>query len=208
MDGQDRLCGGQLCVDKHRPQINGDQGRLPVVAMDYVRNPIHIVQRRQGRFGEVAVFGNVVNEIGIWVSGAEKFLVVNEIIDDAVPDILHNAHIEGLAVRTEVHLERASVNHFLLIFPGDTFVSRENDLNIAVLLYQRLGQRVHHITQTAGLNKGIALRPDKHNASSGGCIAFFRRSRFRGYVFSGFIHRLCLRNCFRNYLRNFLLDCR
>ena len=109
------------------------------MAMDDIGNPIHIVQRRQGCFGEIAVFRNIIDEIGIWISSAEELLIVNEIIHHAVPDIFHNAHIEGPAVCTEIHFKGTPVYHFFLIFPRDAFVTRENDLYIAVLLYQFFG---------------------------------------------------------------------
>ena len=162
------------------------------MAVDNIGDPIHIVQGRQGRFGKVAEFRDIVDQIGIRISAAEELLIINEIIHHAVPDILHDAHIIGPAVRAEVHLKGAAVDHLPLIFIRNTFVARKNDLYIAVLLHQRLGESVHHIAQAAGFDKRIALRADESNASSGGSIGFLRYGcGLRGFLW-GCVHRRLL----------------
>ena len=157
VDGQDGLGGGQLRVDELGPQVHRDQGGLPVVTVDNIGGPIHKVQRRQGRFGEITVLRNIVHKIGIRISVAEELLVVDEIIHHAVPDVLHDTHIEGAAVRAEVHFKSAPVHHLLLILPGNTLVPGENDLHVAVLFHQGLGKGVHNVAQAAGFDEGIAL---------------------------------------------------
>ena len=41
-------------------QVEGRQGRLPVVTVNHIRNPLQIVQNGQRRLGEIAVFGNIL----------------------------------------------------------------------------------------------------------------------------------------------------
>ena len=186
------------------------------MAVDDIGDPIHVVQRRKSRLCEVAVFGDIVNEISVWISPAEKLFVVNKIVYHAVPDILHDAHIIRPAIGAEVHLKRSAVNHFLLILPRDALIAGKDDFHIAVLLHQRLGKRVHHIAQAAGLDKWIAFRTDEHDAPSGGRISLFRCGRFcglfrhdilRSRYFCRFLHRgILFRSFYVCRLWPFLLD--
>ena len=160
---------------------NRHQGSLPVVAVDHIGSPVHEIQGSQSGLGEEAVFGNIRDDGSIGISVAEEFLVVDEIIHNAVPNVLHNAYVEGTPVGAQGHLELAPVDHPALVFPGNAPVAGKDDLHITVHPGQGLGQSVHHVAQTAGFDEGIALGTDEGNASSGaGDAAGFFRGHFRG----------------------------
>lgn len=78
---------------EQRLQENRHQGRLPVVAVDNVRNPVHVVQRGQGSLAEEAVFWNVIYQVDIGVPGREELLVVDEVVHHSIVDVFHNPHI-------------------------------------------------------------------------------------------------------------------
>ena len=176
MDGQDALGRADGRAGKLGPQIDGHQRSLPVVAVHDVGNPVKIVEHGQCGLGEEAIARNIVNQIGVGVAVAEEILVVDEVIDHTVPDILHDADIKTAAVGAEIHIELAAVDHLILILLRDAAVAREDDLDVAVLLHQGARQRVHHITETAGLDEGIALGADESHAAAGRRkrILFFR----------------------------------
>ncbi len=148
MDGQDALGRADGRAGKLGPQIDGHQRGLPVVAVHDVGNPVKIVEYGQCGLGEEAVARNIVNQIGVGVAVAEE----------------------------EIHIELAAVDHLILILLRDAAVAREDDLDVAVLLHQGARQRVHHITETAGLDEGIALGADESHAAAGRRkrILFFR----------------------------------
>ena len=176
-------------VGKERAQIHGHQRRLPVVAVDDVGDPVHVVEGSQRRLGKVAVLGNIAHKVGVGVAPAEKVVVVDEVIDNAIPHVFHDTHIEAAAVRAQVHHELAPVDHLLLVLLRDAGVAGQDDLDVTVLLGEGLGQGVHHVAQTAGLDKGIAFRADKSHAAA----------RLR-QVHNRFVH-------FR-FLRSFFFDLR
>ena len=167
VNGQHGFGTAQGRILEQRPQIHGHQRRLPVVAVDHVGDPVHVVQGSQGCLGEEAEFGNVADDAGIGIALGEELLVVDEVVDDAVPHVFHDPHIEAPAITAQVHLEFAPVDHLALVFPGNAGIAGENHLYIAVHPGQGLGQGVHHVCQAAGFHKGIALRADEGNASSG-----------------------------------------
>ena len=167
MDGQNAPGRADRRAGKLGPQIDGHQRGLPVVAVHDVGNPVKIVEYGQCGLGEEAVARNIVNQIGVGVAVAEEILVVDEVIDHTVPDILHDADIKTAAVGAEIHIELAAVDHLILILLRDAAVAREDDLDVAVLLHQGARQRVHHITETAGLDEGIALGADEGHAAAG-----------------------------------------
>ena len=64
-----RLCGSKLRVGKERAEINRHKGCLPVMAVDDIRHPVHVIQCCQCRFGEIAELGDIVNQVGIRIPG-------------------------------------------------------------------------------------------------------------------------------------------
>ena len=137
------------------------------MAVDDVGDPVHVVQGGQGSLAEEAVLGDVVHQIDIGVAGGEELLVVDEVVYHAVPDILHDAHIVAAAGLAQVHVKLAPVDHLVLVLLGDAGVAGQDHPHVAVELGQRPGQGVHHIAQTARLDKRMALGTDKRNAPAG-----------------------------------------
>ena len=110
MDGEDGLGARHRRALEQGAQVYRHQRRLPVVAVDDVGNPVQVVQRCQGSLAEEAILGNVIDQVYVGIAQGEEFLVVDEVIDHAVPDVLHDAHIEVPAGVAEIHVEFAAVD--------------------------------------------------------------------------------------------------
>ena len=204
-----RPCDGRFV--KQGAQIDRHQTCLPVVAVDDIRDPVHIVECRQRSLTEIAELRNVVDQVGVGISRAEKFLIVDKVIHDAVPDIFHDADIIALSVRAQIHIKSAYVDHLVLIFLRNAFIPGQNDLDIAVLPDQRLGKRIHDISQTACLDKRIALRADESDAPPGlgkfGSRSFFDHfdgglDGSFGRCFCGSLNRRLSGSCSNSFCRN------
>ena len=157
MDRDYCLCAGYRRSLKQCMQIHRYKASLPVMAMDDIRDPVHIVEGCKCRFCEEAVFGNIIDQVDVGIAGTEEFFVVDEIIYHTVPDIFHDSHIERTSISTQVHHEITTIDHLFLILPGNAFVTRQNHLDVTVLLDQCFGKRIHDIAQTAGFNKRITF---------------------------------------------------
>ena len=193
MDREDRAGAAHGGVRENRAQVHRHQTGLPVVAVDDVGRPVQKVQRGQGGLAEIAVFGNVLDQIGVGIAPAEKLVVVDEVVDHAVHLHLHDAHIEAPSVCAEIHHEVALIDHPLLILLGDALVARQDDLHVAVEPGQRPGQGVHDVAEAARLHKGIALRADKGHAAAR--LRNVVHRRFRGLGLGFFRRSLCLFLC-------------
>ena len=143
------------------------------MAMNDIRSPVHIIQCCQCCFSKITIARNIINQICIWISIAEKFFIVNKIIYNAIPYIFHDTYIIRSSILTQIHLERSSVNHLLLIFPRNTFVAWKNNFYVTILFYQSFRKRIHNIAQTTGLHKRITLRSDKGDTFSW-CLRNYR----------------------------------
>ena len=160
-----RLADG--CDVKAGFQIHWHQGSLPVVAVDHIRNPFQIIQYRQGCLGEVAVLGNILPQPGIGIAPVEKFLVVNEVINDAVHFGFHDADEESPSLHRQVHHKGAFPFQLFLVLHRHTVVQGQDDPNFAVVPDQGAGQGVHDVSQSAGFNKRIAFGADKGDFAPG-----------------------------------------
>ena len=165
MDGDHGFCVTDGSILEERPQIYRYQSRLPVMAVDDIRLPVHVVERSQSCLAEIAVLRDIIDQIGIWLISAKEFFVIDEVIDNSIPDIFHDADIVLFAVTCQIHIEASPVNHFILILLRDAFVSWKDDLYITVSSGKRLGKSVHDVSKSAGLYKRITFRSDKGNAS-------------------------------------------
>ena len=170
MDGEHGLGAAHRRILEQGAQIHRHQRGLPVVAVDHVGNPVHVIQRSQRGLAEEAVLGNVVHQAHIGVAIGEELLIVDEVVDHAVADVLHDAHIVAAAGLAQIHVEFAPVDHLVLILLRDAGVAGQDDPHVAVLVHQLAGQRVHHIAQAAGLDEGMALGADEGHASAGGVV--------------------------------------
>ena len=139
-------------------QENRDRRRVPVVAVDDIRNKTDQGQGLQSRPAEIGIlfaFG-----VATFIDrSAEVIFVVDEIIDDIADfDGLH-AHILGPP--SQMHIEVADMPQLPHIFAFDLAVERQHDPHIQPQLAQLPGQRPDHVRQASGLCKGRAFRP--HN---------------------------------------------
>ena len=161
MNRQHALALLQVAVPELGLQVQRNQRRLPVVAVDDVRNPFQIVQRRQRSLGEIAVLRNILPEARIGIAPVEEFTVVDEVVDDAVHLQLHDADIEGSPLQGQVHHEGTLVLHLLLVLILDAGIQRENHPAFTAFTDQGPGQRVHYVPQSAGFHKRITFRTYK-----------------------------------------------
>ena len=76
--GEYALGAAHGAVLEQGAQVHGDERRLPVVAVDDVGYPVHVVERRERRLAEEAVARDVVDEVGVGVAAGEELLVVYE----------------------------------------------------------------------------------------------------------------------------------
>ena len=167
MDRQDAARAADRGVGELGAQIDRRKGGLPVMAVDHIRDPVHIVEDRQSCLGEIAVFGNILPEAGIGISPVKKLLVVNKIVNHAVFFGFHDANVEGSPLQCEIHHERTAVSHQGLILIGNTAVKGKDDADLTALADQSPGQGIHNISQAAGFHKGIAFRADEGNFFAG-----------------------------------------
>ena len=176
MDGENGLRVADGRVLEQRAQIHRHERRLPVVAVDDVGYPVHVVERGQRGLAEEAVPGDIVHEVQIRVAGGEELLVVDEVVDDAVVHILHDADVVVAAGVAEVHVELAAVDHLVLVLLRDACVAGENDADVAVEPCELAGQGVHDVAQAAGLDEGVALGADERHAPArqGGNVKHWR----------------------------------
>ena len=173
MDGEHGFGPAHGGILEHGVQIHRYQRGLPVVAVDDVGNPVQEVQSRQSSLAEEAVFGDVVHQADVGVAAGEELLVVDEVIDNAVADVLHDAYIVVAAGLAQIHVELAPVYHLVLVFLRDAGVAWQDHPDVAVLFDQLTGKGVHHVAQTAGFHERMAFRSDKSNTSAGRIIVRF-----------------------------------
>ena len=146
------------------------------MAVDDVGYPVHVVERGQRGLAEEAVPGDIVHEVQIRVAGGEELLVVDEVVDDAVVHILHDADVVVAAGVAEVHVELAAVDHLVLVLLRDAGIAGQDDAHVAVQAGKLTGQGVHDVAQAAGLDEGVALGADERHAPArqGGNVKHWR----------------------------------
>ena len=79
----------ELCAKQYRHKTC-----LPVVAVDDVRYPVHVVQSRQCSLAEVAVLRDVVDKIDIRIAARKEIIVIDEVVYYSIPYVLHDAYIK------------------------------------------------------------------------------------------------------------------
>ena len=161
-----------------RLQKHGNQAGLPVVAVQNVGHKVDLGNRFQHGLAEIGKPLALVLAASIDIVAAEVLLVVHEIINHAVALQLFNAHI--LAAPAKVDIEIQNVLQLLAHARVDGAVQRQNHAHVRALARQRLGQRAHHVRQTAGFYKRHAFGSGKQNlhaVPSFGVGIFFTASR-------------------------------
>ena len=144
-------------IVEHPAKIHGYKSRLPVMAVNDIRYPVHVIKRSKRSLAEEAILGNVVHKVGIGIPVGEEILIVYKIIGHAVIHILHYADVKISSGAAKIHIKLAAVNHLVLIFLRDALIARENYSHIAVHLCKRTRQGVHNVAKSARLNKRMAL---------------------------------------------------
>ena len=135
-------------------QVDGDQGGLPVVAVDDVRRPVQLGGGGQNGTGEEGEALAVV-EVAVDLGALEVVFVVHEPVGDALPLQLEQAAV-GLPPG-QGDVEVLEEGHLVPPELADALVEGEDDGDLVALLGQGLGQGTGHVGQTAGLDERSAF---------------------------------------------------
>ena len=135
-------------------QIDGDQGGLPVVAVDDVGRPVQLAGRFDDGPGEVGEALAVV-KMAVDLPALEVVLVVHKPVGDALPLQLEDAAVDLPPGQGDV--EVFEKGHLAAPVLANALVQGEDDLDLVALPGQGLGQGAGHIGQTAGFDKGRNL---------------------------------------------------
>lgn len=159
-DGADAAVEG--IVPEHLVQEDGNQPRLPVVAVDDVGTEAHGRQDRKGRLGEEAELFDVPQQIAVGLVAAEVVLVVDEVVGDALHPAGHDAHVDA-AQAAQLHLKAVHVLELAAVFFGDAGIVGQDDAHVVTAFVERLGQRAGHVGQSTRLDERHAFRCDKQD---------------------------------------------
>ena len=138
-------------------QIDRNQPRLPVMAVNQVRTETYDRKNRQHCFGEKRKFFNICTEIPIGLRPAEINQVVNKIISNPVKLIGHDAYMRSRIVRTCPHIKMCNILEIIPKLIRDTGIVRDHNPDIPLFFVKPFRQRTTHIRQTAGLDKRYTL---------------------------------------------------
>ena len=137
-------------------QQDGHQRRLPVVAVNHVRQPhaLHHLDRHARKFREAL---GVVDIVAVLVAVELRAVEIRRIVDQEVSDAVHRRR---LADRGKPHLvaqRRGDAGHqhgrhFIAVIP------RKNDGDFMPQRLQRPWQPFHHVRKSAGLRVREAFR--------------------------------------------------
>ena len=120
-----------------------------------MQNVGHEVDQRQAfehRAAEVGEALALVRAVAVNVVAPEVLLVIDKVEGDPVVDEFFDAHI--LPAPAEVDVEKQHMFHFFAPSGFDGRVHGQHDAHVRPLVAQTLGQRAHHVRQTAGLTNG------------------------------------------------------
>ena len=161
MDGKDAFCARQLGGAVFLlQQVDGDQGGLPVVAVDDVRGEVQLAAQGQHCPGEKGEALAVV-KVAVELLPLEVVLVVHEPEGDAVPFQPEHAAVSLPPGQSDV--EPLEEGHLSPPVRADALIQGQDDGDIVPRGGQRLGQRTGHVRQTAGLDEGGRLGRGKEN---------------------------------------------
>ena len=153
VDGKDRFDTAELIqVTVVQVQVNGGQGRLPVVAVDDVRLEIGVEQHFEDGTGEEGEALAVIIE-AVQATTLEIVLVIDEVVDNTVALGLEEAAV--LAAPADRHAEVGDIGQAILEF--QVTVQRHDNTGVDAVLDQSLGQCTGHVGQAAGLGKGSSF---------------------------------------------------
>ena len=144
-DGLDPLIKG--IAGKFSLQIDRDETGVPVIAVDDIRPEAERRQYAQDGLAEKAEFFDVIVIISIRIAAAEIFFVVDEVINDAVPDEFLDTDVPVAPV--EKRLEIADRLHFAAVLFGDNRVGRDHHADFELFAVDHGGKRADHVGQAA-----------------------------------------------------------
>ena len=140
-------------------QIHGDQGRLPIIALDHIGDVVqngHGIQTGPGEVGvTLAVIHVAVDGAG---TAAEVILIIDKVDLNAVGAVcqLHQTGI--LLTPAQSHPVLGNQFHRVLFTGLDLVVVGQEQRDLIALDALKCGrQRLHYVAQTAGLGVGRTL---------------------------------------------------
>ena len=155
MNGKDALGPSQLRDAVFLlQQIDGDEGGLPVVAVDDIWGPVQLSRSFDDSPGEEGEPLAVV-EMSIELPTLEVVFVVYKPVGDPLPLQMEDATVDLPPGQGDI--EVFEKGHLFPPLLADALVQRKDDLDLVALPSQSLGQGAGHIGQSAGLNKGSNL---------------------------------------------------
>ncbi|MPM49832.1 hypothetical protein SDC9_96564 [bioreactor metagenome] len=145
-------------------QINGDEGALPVVAVNHVGPKGHMGQHPHHRPGEKAKPLSVVH-IAVQIRAVKILLVVQEIIGHFVP---HKAKQPAIAPPPrQIHIVVAKVLQLRAKLIPDAPVQRQHHSHLSALRRHRGGQGAGHVGQSSGFAERHGLAGGIQNFHGG-----------------------------------------
>ena len=170
VDGVDRRRPVERLQPFHGVDVDGNEARLPIVAMNDVGEEsqrLAELERAARQVGEP--FEIVRITVTGWPVkvGAIEVAVVLEAVDGHV-GLRQPAHADPAARRAPPHGDREQAVEHLEIVPGHAGVERHHHPYVHVQGAQRFRQRAHHVGETAGLRERRDLGGDEQNLQRGG----------------------------------------
>ena len=148
-------------VAEQRVEVDRNEARLPVVAVDDVRLEPDDGERGQDRLVEEDELSEVFRHAGVRVAVGEVLLVVDEVVDDAVLLEFHDADILHDVRARDVHVEVADILHALFELVRDARVLRHHDPDVHAFRSQGFRQGAHDVSEAARFREGVTFGTDK-----------------------------------------------
>ena len=131
-------------------QVDGNQGGLPVVAVDDIRGPVQVAGRLDDGTGEVRKALTII-EVAVDLPALEVILVVYKPVGHAVPLQLEDAAVHLPPGQRDIEILKK--RHLFPPFRADPLIEGQDDLDLMPGGGERLGQGTGHIGQTAGFDE-------------------------------------------------------
>ena len=163
VDGHDRLHPAvKVAAREALMQIHGNQGCLPVMAVNQIRAKTDHGQDGQRRFGEERKFLDLEQHVvAIGFKAVEIVFVIDKVIFDSVVFRFQDSHI--LVLPVELHVKVVTVMEHILLVLVHAVVLGQDHPHVVIFLIDAFRQGADHIRQAACFDKGHALRCHKQN---------------------------------------------
>ena len=155
VDGQNRADGAAARLP-HAVilQVDGDQGGLPVVAVDHVRPEVQMLQHPHHGAGEKAEALPVVH-IAVQIRAAEVLLVIQKIPRHAV--LFHGKQAAVCVPPRKIHIVEAAESQLPAKGLFDPLIQGQDHRRAYPLLRQSRGERACYIGKPPGFAEGNGL---------------------------------------------------